>query len=258
MAYQIYLPSPSLSNFIKYYWHLELGAASTHVERVIPSGEPQLIFHYKTPFCEVSAHQKVQHQPLSLICGQHTVYRDITSTEAVGVLAAVLQPYALSVFMPQPINDFTNLGVALEHIFPHENAELQDQFTQADGIRARISIVEAFLYKHIAIQPHLAVVKAAVDAVTSTQGHILIADLANHLNMSQRQLERVFKAVVGLTPKTFARIVRLQTAIQQIHNVDSLTSLSYEAGYFDQAHLIHEFRQFTGFTPKMFFQQDCL
>jgi AraC-like DNA-binding protein len=58
---------------------------------------------------------------------------------------------------------------------------------------------------------------------------------------------------VGTSPKKFASIVRLKHVIHQYNPDHSLTELAYEAGFYDQAHFIKEFKLFTGATPEKFF-----
>ncbi|MGD1921111.1 MAG: DUF6597 domain-containing transcriptional factor, partial [Pleurocapsa sp.] len=79
MNYHIYHPSNCLSDFVRYYWQLELNSNSPTVQtnRVIPASELQMIFHYKTPFREVDKRDRHLIQPRSLICGQQTEYKDI-------------------------------------------------------------------------------------------------------------------------------------------------------------------------------------
>jgi methylphosphotriester-DNA--protein-cysteine methyltransferase len=73
------------------------------------------------------------------------------------------------------------------------------------------------------------------------------------LHISQSALEKRFRQAVGASPKKFASIVRLKSVIKQYDGANSLTALGYEAGFYDQAHFIKEFKAFTGDTPEKFF-----
>lgn len=79
--------------------------------------------------------------------------------------------------------------------------------------------------------------------------------LASHACFSRKQYERMFTENIGLTPKQFMRVVRFQYAIYR-RSADknlTLTSLAYECGYYDQSHMINEFREFSGVAPREFF-----
>ena len=90
--------------------------------------------------------------------------------------------------------------------------------------------------------------------INETQGNVRIHELAEELHYSERHLSRVFLDSMGISPKTFARIVRFQNAIDAIMNqtMHSLCDSIIELGYSDQAHFQREFKQYTGITPKRF------
>ena len=78
-------------------------------------------------------------------------------------------------------------------------------------------------------------------------------DLAKQLHISQSPLEKRFRKIVGTSPKKFSSIVRFKHTIQYYNPQSSLTELGYEAGFYDQAHFIKEFKKFTGENPESFF-----
>ena len=81
-----------------------------------------------------------------------------------------------------------------------------------------------------------------------------MSDLADKVNLSQRRFIQVFKNQVGLSPKLFSRVMRFQEmikAIGQKNDIDWL-DVALSVGYFDQAHFIHDFKEFSGFTPTEF------
>ncbi|MGZ5220708.1 MAG: helix-turn-helix domain-containing protein, partial [Chitinophagaceae bacterium] len=71
-------------------------------------------------------------------------------------------------------------------------------------------------------------------------------------------MERKFVSAIGLSPKQLSRVVRLQATLKMLEqqNFGSLTSLAYENGYYDQAHFIKDFKEFTGTSPKFFFSEN--
>jgi AraC-like DNA-binding protein len=77
-------------------------------------------------------------------------------------------------------------------------------------------------------------------------------------NINRRQLARKFSSAIGLSPKQLAKTIRIQTTLKKLLNeeITSLTDLAYENEYFDQAHFIKDFKEFTGLTPKEFFGDD--
>lgn len=70
----------------------------------------------------------------------------------------------------------------------------------------------------------------------------------------RRQLERYFKKQIGISPKQLGKVIRLQASLQMLANQknETLTEIAYENHFFDQAHFIKDFKQFTGETPEQF------
>ena len=90
----------------------------------------------------------------------------------------------------------------------------------------------------------------AVEAILRSAGNINI-ETGLDTGISPRQLRRMFRFYIGETPKTFARVVRFQQLLQAKPSLQSLkeNKLFYDAGYYDQAHFIKEFRHYYGDTP---------
>ena len=85
----------------------------------------------------------------------------------------------------------------------------------------------------------------------------LIKNLLLCANMSKRNLDRVFKKSLGILLKVYARIIKIKYTRMSLQNChfDTLTSVSYDSGYFDQFHFIKEFKNFMFETPKKYFQR---
>ena len=85
-----------------------------------------------------------------------------------------------------------------------------------------------------------------------------VVELADKMNINRRNMERRFTSAVGLSPKQLSRVARLQATVKMLDEkqYNSLTSLAYENGYYDQAHFIKDFKEFTGLSPKSFFSEN--
>ena len=95
-----------------------------------------------------------------------------------------------------------------------------------------------------------AAVGFAVETAIETAGLISVSGLARRVNLSSRQLERRFLDSVGMTPKRFCRIRRFQRVLQAMEEPGAnWADAAVQCGYYDQAHLIRDFRRFSGLTP---------
>jgi AraC-like DNA-binding protein len=92
--------------------------------------------------------------------------------------------------------------------------------------------------------------------VRASGGRTSVDELARAVGLSARQLERRFRARVGLGPKLLARITRFQHAFRLARRTPNLAEVAARAGYFDQAHLVRDFRQFAGAAPSRFLARE--
>jgi AraC-like DNA-binding protein len=97
-------------------------------------------------------------------------------------------------------------------------------------------------------------VRAAAKLLYRTKGQFRVAELADYLNLSIRQLQRQFEDATGVSPKTLARTIRFEAIRNRLmfEPKANLTKLAYEFGYTDQAHFINDFKAFTDKTPGEF------
>jgi transcriptional regulator GlxA family with amidase domain len=91
------------------------------------------------------------------------------------------------------------------------------------------------------------VLEAAEKLVSTPVSAVAVA-----LGVSERQLRRVFHEIVGMSPKAFARLARFRRALRAVHDDSRLSwaAIAAATGYYDQAHLIEEFRAIAGVTPR--------
>ncbi len=101
-----------------------------------------------------------------------------------------------------------------------------------------------------------AAINAALEVINRLKGRISVEELARCLGMSCRHLERKFKERIGMTPKQLCRSTRFKHAYKQIEasNRQNWVDVALTCGYYDQAHLINEFRYFTGTSPAEYFK----
>jgi AraC-like DNA-binding protein len=90
-----------------------------------------------------------------------------------------------------------------------------------------------------------------VSSIRETQGNTSVVEMADRMNISRRHLNRLLQREVGLSPKSFARIIRFDAAVQlcRIRPTISLAQIALRSGYADQAHMNREFVQIGGIRP---------
>lgn len=111
--------------------------------------------------------------------------------------------------------------------------------------------LEDELMRQLRVIDGLELVRQVSTALAETGGRMPINDINAAARASSTYLAKRFKAVVGVTPKRLARSCRFTSTVLAIDVAASIewSRIAADAGYFDQAHFVREFREFTGLTP---------
>ena len=257
MNYTTYPPHPDLDSFIKCYWLLEAPSeAVPEKQRIVPDGCMEMIFHYADPFKQYLADGSSIIQPSCFVFGQITTTLEIEPTGNAGIIAARFHPDGFLPFATIPVREMENRAVSLEELFGEEGKQLGLSVLKAETTSARIHLMETFFLAKLQTEESIdRIARASVEALLLANGQVTIDELADQLNINRRQLERRFAAVIGMSPKQLSKIIRLQATLKLMEQKQftSLTSLAYETGYFDQAHFIKDFKEFTGVSPRDFY-----
>lgn len=249
---KVYNPSPALADYVCCFWSLETPSAG-HTELVYPSGKIQLIFHYGRPFNDRDSSGNEYIQPQFAVCGQKTSYSHITAQKDSGMIAAVIKTESASSLFRLPLNEITDNTVSMTDIF--RNWKMSEWiFSDCDDDLSRIRMIEKFMIQQISRHQtcHNYFVKSCVEEIRQNRGLSLPAGSMENFDLSERSLQRIFKNHIGISPKKFAEIVKLENSIALFRRGKTLTDVCYESGYYDQPHFIKSFRHFTGLTPSEF------
>jgi len=260
MNYNTYAPDPRLARYIKYYWALESGgsAGSSASERIFPDGCIEMIFHYGDLFRKYDSNPETSFlQPRSFVHGQIKKYITIEPTGEIGIFSVRFHPTGLQPFINIYTKELTGQNICLQDIWGRDGGELEDRVLNASSNPERIAMIETFLLSRLKVTENK-IIEHCVTSIRHSNGSRTIEQLAGDLNIGRRHLERTFVSSVGLSPKLLSRIVRFQNTIQLIHQkqFSSLTFLAYDGGFYDQAHFIKDFKEFTGLNPKAYFSEN--
>lgn len=154
-----------------------------------------------------------------------------------------------------PLKDITNS----EHIFNATNGILKNFFAKLKkciSFEQRISLFNQFFFPSAETGSNGEITQQMLCEINASKGSIHITQLAENMNYSERHISRIFQETMGISPKTFARIVRFQNVIETIlsSSRNQMSDYFIDLGYSDQAHFQREFKQYSGMTPKNFIQ----
>ncbi len=245
-------PPNGLRNIIDCYWIAEDNDPTSVLQKIIPDGFPEVIFHFGDPY-RINLGSQWERQSASLLAGQITRHFFLENTGRSSMLGLKFRPTALASLFNISMDTITDQVVELS-THSRELAILDTAIRQATDFETRLTLVDNYLQKFPATAQ--TVVEAAVNRIFETCGTISITTLVTELGVSERQLERLFKKFVGMTPKFYARIIRFSHIFQNNAGKQSWAQLGLETGFYDQSHFIKDFKAFTGEDPSMYFFDD--
>lgn len=261
MEYKTYKPNPQLAKQVKLYWSIEdmVDGFQHERERIFPDGCIELIFNYSDRWRKYDTETEFHIQEPCFIHGQLKTFFELQALGKIGVFSARMHPAGLQPFIDFDVDTFTGNTLTIAQVWGKDGEALEKRMLACSTNEERVAVLEEFLLgKRKEYKIDNAPVEHCVDAMIKSVGNIAVDELADELKISKRQLERRFTAAVGITPKLFARITRFQNMLQLIENKEfkNFTTIAYEGGFYDQAHFIKDFKDFTGLNPKQYFSEN--
>lgn len=257
MHFRLIQPTFALSMYIKQYWFLEMEAFEAVGERVVPTGYVELTFHFANHLLKRKLTDEMQ--PGIIICGQKTDYFDVLPTGKISMLSVQFYPHSAGLFFDLPINELKNETLDLNIIIGSTARELEEQLYALSTLEDKVKHIESFLLRRMSRKADYTWNRIFhnINLINLSNGMITTDRLASEACLSRKQHERIFKQMVGLSPKQFLKVVRFQHTLyaHQQHPLESLTELAYRCGYYDQSHMINDFRELSGKTPKQYFNE---
>ena len=252
----IELPAPEpLKDYVRCIRVIEAITPESSPARMLPCGCPELFIHASEPDMDATA-RSAEHEPRCVLYGQ--VSRALVPGRGPGSSAGVgfrFLPYGAGALFGLRMDAMTDRQMSLAEICGRTGRQFEERSSQWRTMEERIVAGTEFL---LARKPRSApdpLVRDLVQRIEECRGQVALAALKRSFAISARQLERRFTLAVGLTPKLFARIMRLSWFAEHAERCAdrTLAEIAREVGYFDQAHLNHDFKALTGVSPREYF-----
>lgn len=250
MEYRQFPAPPDLARSVECLWILR-GAMAPEGQTILPDGRMELLFHFGSP----PTSSKLSTQPTAVLAGQMTTALQLYPQGHVDIVGVRLRPEASGCLAPpsQLVEKFQ----ALDAVSATWARRAREQAGNEGCDRGRIDQIVSTLRElpGLSRQPDQAI-SHSVRLIESAHGSGVV-DAFIPDGLGARQWERRFVAACGLTPKAFARVVRLQhvVGLHQSGQWRRWADLAIESGFYDQAHLANDFRAFSGQSPDAFFKE---
>ncbi len=255
MSLRIFRPCRLLAPYLTAIWDYDdlLGGDNLALS-ILPDTATYLCFLYADLL--TTTHKQRVFTTRSGLAGFQSFRSDLGGLGNVSGVSARLTPWGLNVFRRGIVRDASERRVDCRDIFPKYSVEeIEDQLALKRTAGERVQCVERFLLSILDRDNEDLMIQRACRELDRSNGSCPIAMLARTLGLTERTLERRFHIHVGATPKRYARVVRLRNAMLQRTKLSNWTDVAYAAGYYDQSHMISDFRELYGMTPESIYPQ---
>ena len=255
MQLKFYIPHILLQEYINCIMvvHVEVDAKSGPVICPYPPTPQNSIFFYiNDPIkLQQAADTRFLLQPKSVIVGPQLTRVSIDINKSHKAVRIGFHPGGLYRLLGISMAEMLDKSYDATDVFGSELQQLNIELQEANCFDKIHLVIEKFLLQKLKKLKRALPFDMAMLELLRLNGNITIEQVASMACLSLRQFERVCKNRVGLPPKLFARLIRFSKAyrIRESCTDISWTSIAYECGYFDQMHLIRDFKEFAGVAP---------
>jgi len=197
---------------------------------------------------------------MQFLSGQNIYSYKLTLLGNIGIAGIVFKPAALATIFQLPIYEYTEERIDLYKVFRKDIIDKYvAQIKLATGEEQRIKLLEDFIMQQYHLKkPEPDYIDTAANFIVENNGMLQVTDLLKNSFMSRRSFERKFFQKVGLSPKYYARIRRIGYLCNLIAGKKKVdwSTVFYECEFYDQAHFIKDFEEFTGRTPQQYLKEN--
>lgn len=252
MTLKKYTPSLQLQPYIKCYYLMESDYPEDIKDVFFADGCVEVVFHLGLEF-----YRGEEKECWAKIIGQITQPLTMKAKGKGKSFGIWFLPHAFSMFSGIPIYEFNDKAVPLDTIFSNAFIDFVGNCLFENDLEGLLAGIDRYLIAIMQISSNSTkenLIDYAVRYILKYGGQPNLNTLVKDCNISNRYLQKIFIEKVGFSPKFFMRIVRFQQVLHYLSDrqFSSLTSVAYQADYYDQAHFIRDFKDFTGFTPSRF------
>jgi AraC-like DNA-binding protein len=252
------LPSKELLPYIKHYLFLKSEGLSIKKLRLFSDGNTGMVFCFNGRLISGVLDVNIfNYLPDSFIYGQISEFKDLHLVNEASLIIVVFQPDGIKKLLGISANEIKDKIISTEDIFGPEGLLLHEKLFELPKLEDKLYLLNTYFLK--LTSKHLfsnqILIQASLNFIINNRGTITIKQLVKHTGYTERHIERAFSESVGISPKRFGNIVKLHSFLKMLQDKsvqNNITAFCYEAGYFDQSHLIKEFRKYTGMTPTQY------
>ncbi len=257
LGFQLISPSRLLRPYVREYWYLrrETPLLAYHDEYMHTCGRFGIVFNFGD---ELHLDAQAIADPLFLD-GVNTVSRKMGFLGHVELMGVSFHEGGAYPFLGLPLTELRDEITLLEALDRPSLLRLHARLYEAQSLVVRVNLLEEWLLSRLALgRERDMLIPASLRMLREGEGNLPIPELARELAVSQRHLERLYHNQVGMSPKQYSQLLRVEVARLALKQTteQSTTRLAAELGFYDQAHFIREFSAVIGMTPNAYLKRN--
>jgi AraC-like DNA-binding protein len=259
MIFRQRIPAYPLNQFVEFLWFYKDLDVDHQREQLIPDSAVELIIDLDETAApkklfKANDYRRYTGFRRAWISGMQSDSLVIGTIRGSSMMGAHFKTGGAAPFFGFPISELTTQVVELDLIWKDAMISLRDRLLEVESVEGKFALLEAFLLTRA--QERLVADRAVTAALEAfrTWPVVSVGKLAIRLGISQKRMIHEFDKQVGFTPKMAARVIRFQKVLRIVHAQGECDwpELAMDCGYYDQAHLIHEFQQFAHMSPSTY------
>ena len=258
MIYKAHVPTFPLNQFIDVFIYFERAEHAHTVDRFLPNGDTEILIDFHdTPQYVYDNHtlKKIQACNHVWASGVRTEPITIPSGNGAAMMVIAFKKGMAAPFFPFPMEEIRDSVVDADLVWGSDFGELRERLLAEKDVDLRFTMVEAFLLERFRSKLDLnPCVAFALGEIIERPDALSIRRMNDQIGYSQKHFTEMFRRSVGVTPKAYLKIMRFQKAVRTIDAAQEIDwgTIAGECGFYDQAHFIHDFKHFSGFTPEQY------
>jgi AraC-like DNA-binding protein len=247
-------PVHALRDLIRHYYQMTDSLLGRVTLQPVPARSPQILEfmfgnHYQVRRRDSHVTENVR--AVALVGSRTSPSAELILSRDVDAFTIVFLPGAFSMLFGVPAVELTNGDFNGEDVLGRRINELYARLGEVSSFHDRVKVANGFL---TAIQPATEPVSPIVRSariMIRHNGSVRISEIVNQTGLGLRQFERRFNQEIGVSPKLYARIIRLEAALQRraVSPTTPWTHIAHDLGYHDQMHMVHDFTRLAGDSP---------
>jgi AraC-like DNA-binding protein len=236
-----YKPAPDLAHFIEHYWIVawDLRGREPHTQETLPQPNVHVVFEPNDSYV------------YGVVSGKFSRHLDGKSH----VFGIKFAPGMFRSFLGCAVSKLTDKTRPVRAVFGEGVCELEAALVSSMAQERMVGAANEFFQRRIPpFDEKAELAKRVVQQILDERDLCTVDHLVNRVGIGKRTLQRLFGEYVGVSPKWVIRRFRLHEAVERFRSGErpNFAQVALELGYFDQAHLINDFKSVIGYSPTEF------